>query len=40
MNAIDKFDFVIDPMNGEGFKKEIVDEFAVFKQIAADTIKK
>ena len=35
MNAIDKFDFVIDPMNGEGFKKEIVDEFAVFKQIAA-----
>ena len=40
MNAIDKFDFVIDPMNGEEFKKEIVDEFAVFKQIAADTIKK
>jgi tripartite-type tricarboxylate transporter receptor subunit TctC len=34
IKAIDKFDFVIDPMNGEGFKKEIVDEYAVFKQIA------
>ena len=39
MNAIEKLDFVIHPVNGEQFKKEIVDEFAVFKQIAADMIK-
>jgi tripartite-type tricarboxylate transporter receptor subunit TctC len=34
MKAIKDFDFVINPASGEEFKKEIVEEFAVFKQIA------
>jgi tripartite-type tricarboxylate transporter receptor subunit TctC len=33
--AIHKFDFVPDFMNGEQFKKEIVDEFNVFKKVMA-----
>jgi tripartite-type tricarboxylate transporter receptor subunit TctC len=36
VQAIEKLDFVVDPESGEQFKKEIVDEYAVFKQIAAD----
>ena len=33
--AIHKFDFVPDYMNGEQYKKEIVDEFNLFKKVMA-----
>lgn len=36
VQAIEKLDFVVDPENGEVYKKEIVQEYAVFKQIAAE----
>ena len=34
LNVIQKFDYVADPMSGEDFKKEIADEYAVFKELA------
>ena len=36
VQAIEKLDYVIDFKRGEDFKKEVVDEFASFKQIMAD----
>jgi tripartite-type tricarboxylate transporter receptor subunit TctC len=34
VKAIERLDYVIDPESGEEFKKEIADEYAVFKEIA------
>lgn len=37
ISAIHKFDFVPDYQTGDQYKKEITDEFALFKKIMAQS---